>query len=448
MKTVVFLMYHGMGHFHACFKMARMLGKEHDVVFAGVEYFENYMKGQGFIYYPLKSLPFGMGFEKWLNEQKKSKHLYFDILKDRWRNQVYQDREAELLQLMYDVEPDYLFIDSNQSTDFIILYKYLKTQKTKVAFIQTMLPTTVQKNYPPLNSLALPNEKAEIKKAIDKFKWTRLKKLFIQKLQFLGMDDLAIIKRNIWKNRIPKKYLSKQTAIVGFPLSNIDEFVTAPVEFDFPNGKNTKQHYIGFMLEPSRIEISDLEYFKIDEEIRKKIKQTQAKLIYCSFGSVKLTDTSSINSFLEKLNSAVQQKNWIVIVSIHATHHLQKNQNHSGNLYFLKAAPQLEILQRADVFITHGGLNSIKESIYAGVPMLMYPLHDSTDHMGNSSRVVYHKLGLRGNIAHDSEAEIISKIDTLLNSYEYKKNIYKLRAKDEQYTENFLQHFRAMSAVD
>jgi zeaxanthin glucosyltransferase len=441
-------MYHGMGHFNACFKMARMLSKEYDVVFAGAEYFENYMKGQGFIYYSLKSLPFGMGFEKWINEQKKSKHLYFDVLKDRWTNQLYSDREAELLQLMYDVEPNYLFIDSNQSTDFIILYKYLKTQKTKIAFIQTMLPTTVQKNYPPLNSLALPNEETEIKKAVNKFKWTRFKKLLRQKLQFFGMDDLTIIKRNIRKNRIPKKYISHELAVIGFPFLNIDEFVTAPAEFDFPNEIKAKRHYIGFMLNASRIEISDIEYFKVDEEIRKKTKQTQAKLIYCSFGSVKLSETSSINSFLEKLTSAARQKNWIIIISIHATHHLQKNHNHSGNIYFLKAAPQLEILQRADLFITHGGLNSIKESIYANVPMLIYPLHDSTDHMGNSSRVVYHKLGLRGNIAHSAEAEIISKMETLLISREYRENIEKLRVADERYAENFLQCFRSMSTID
>ncbi|MFL8673036.1 glycosyltransferase [Clostridioides sp. GD02404] len=33
--------------------------------------------------------------------------------------------------------------------------------------------------------------------------------------------------------------------------------------------------------------------------------------------------------------------------------------------------PQLEILEKADVFITHGDLNSVMESLYFGVPMVV-----------------------------------------------------------------------------
>ena len=35
--------------------------------------------------------------------------------------------------------------------------------------------------------------------------------------------------------------------------------------------------------------------------------------------------------------------------------------------------PQLEILQHADVFITHGGINSIHEGLYYGVPLILVP---------------------------------------------------------------------------
>lgn len=36
--------------------------------------------------------------------------------------------------------------------------------------------------------------------------------------------------------------------------------------------------------------------------------------------------------------------------------------------------PQREVLERADVFVTHGGYNSVAESIRAGTPMLVIPL--------------------------------------------------------------------------
>jgi MGT family glycosyltransferase len=35
--------------------------------------------------------------------------------------------------------------------------------------------------------------------------------------------------------------------------------------------------------------------------------------------------------------------------------------------------PQLKVLQRADVFITHGGINSVHEGLYYGVPLLLIP---------------------------------------------------------------------------
>jgi MGT family glycosyltransferase len=35
--------------------------------------------------------------------------------------------------------------------------------------------------------------------------------------------------------------------------------------------------------------------------------------------------------------------------------------------------PQLEILKRADVFITHGGMGSSSEGLWYGVPLIVYP---------------------------------------------------------------------------
>ena len=35
--------------------------------------------------------------------------------------------------------------------------------------------------------------------------------------------------------------------------------------------------------------------------------------------------------------------------------------------------PQLEVLRRASVFVSHGGMNSVSESLYSGVPLVVVP---------------------------------------------------------------------------
>jgi hypothetical protein len=43
------------------------------------------------------------------------------------------------------------------------------------------------------------------------------------------------------------------------------------------------------------------------------------------------------------------------------------------NFIIQPSVPQLELLQKVDLFITHGGMNSINEALYYGVPMVVVP---------------------------------------------------------------------------
>ena len=54
--------------------------------------------------------------------------------------------------------------------------------------------------------------------------------------------------------------------------------------------------------------------------------------------------------------------------------------------------PQLEVLQAADVFITHGGINSVHEGLYYGVPLILIP--HQFEQLLNARQVTARNAGL------------------------------------------------------
>lgn len=72
------------------------------------------------------------------------------------------------------------------------------------------------------------------------------------------------------------------------------------------------------------------------------------------------------------------------------------------NIRAYSFVPQLEVLQHADLFITHGGMNSVNEAMYHGVPMLVMPIMN--DQPINAEQVVRLKLGKKLRLFSTAEA--------------------------------------------
>jgi zeaxanthin glucosyltransferase len=431
--TVVFLVYHGFGHFNACFKIAKSLTDEYNVIFAGHAFFQKHVTQQGFNFYPLKTVPFGMGFERWVNTTEKKSNIYWSALKDRWHNRLYLERKSELEKAVSDLRPDYLFIDSWQCTDLIALYPYLKDKAIRVAFIQTMVSTVVDKDIPPANSLVYPGDKIKITKAYTYHRINHLTKQLVFAVKWFGKHDSTLIRYNARKNAIPKHLRSGKKSLHGLPIFNIDEFILSPAEFDFASAKRLPfQHYIGFQTDNNRIQPKDEEYLNAIETIN-KIRNKYPYLLYCSFGSVAHETSKDVKRFLERLIEAAKKLNAICLITINNAPLVKEFTGKNENVFALQSAPQLDVLSFADVFISHGGLNSIREAIDAEVPLLVYPGIVNTDLNGNASRVVYSRIGLRGNLRRDTPEDIAFKIHELLSNNIYTQNIGTLKKIDQHY---------------
>lgn len=108
-------------------------------------------------------------------------------------------------------------------------------------------------------------------------------------------------------------------------------------------------------------------------------------------------------------------------------------------IHLFTRVPQLQVLELADLYVTHGGFGSVKESVFYGVPMLVYPLDLRYDQDGNALKVEYHKLGLRGSFHYERVGEIKRKVTELLNEGVYKANV-------EAFRENCLNSIEAKNA--
>ena len=91
-------------------------------------------------------------------------------------------------------------------------------------------------------------------------------------------------------------------------------------------------------------------------------------LIYISLGTVMKRPT-----FYSECLEALRYCKCDVIMSVGSQKTMDTLKNIPSHIQVEISVPQLTVLQNADIFITHCGMNSVHESIYLGVPMILFP---------------------------------------------------------------------------
>ena len=78
---------------------------------------------------------------------------------------------------------------------------------------------------------------------------------------------------------------------------------------------------------------------------------------------------------------------------------------------------QLDVLVKADVFLTHCGMNSVSESLYMAVPMVLYP--QTGEQHAVARRVT--EIGAGVMLKEDSAEGILTCVQELLRNMSYRK---------------------------
>lgn len=95
----------------------------------------------------------------------------------------------------------------------------------------------------------------------------------------------------------------------------------------------------------------------------------ESPLIYVSLGTVFNDNPAFFRQCIEALNGSSYQ----VVISLGKRLSIEALGEIPTNFIIRPYVPQLAILERSDLFITHGGVNSVHQALYHGVPLLMVP---------------------------------------------------------------------------
>jgi len=127
------------------------------------------------------------------------------------------------------------------------------------------------------------------------------------------------------------------------------------------------------------------------QSMRIRTKQEhELPLIYISFGSI-YTDRPD---FYLKCIEAFRYSEAQIIMSVGKRIDIASLGDIPENMTVSAFVPQLEILSKADVFISHAGYNSVSEALAFGVPMILFP--QGADQFAIASRLEELGVGVYG----------------------------------------------------
>ncbi|OTF81719.1 hypothetical protein BLA29_009735, partial [Euroglyphus maynei] len=177
-----------------------------------------------------------------------------------------------------------------------------------------------------------------------------------------------------------------------------------PEELDYSDKAKLPEHFIRIDTF-CRTEISDSS-FSLPEEFQRSKLTANIRLIYVSMGSF----GSANIGLMQRIIDAIANSPHKFIISMGLYHQqIRLALNMFGQPYL----PQTQILPLLDMVITHGGNNTVTETMSFGKPMLILPLY--TDQLDNAQRVEECGYGHRIDTYRFTTTELNRMIDDILD---------------------------------
>jgi zeaxanthin glucosyltransferase len=186
-----------------------------------------------------------------------------------------------------------------------------------------------------------------------------------------------------------------------------------PREFDFESSHWPKQfHYAGpFHDGEGRPELS----FPWN-------RLTGEPIVYASMGTVQ---NGNADVFRTIVAAVPKHKGAQLVLSIGNVLRPEQIGPVPRNAIVVNHAPQLELLKKASVCITHAGFNTVLEALTQGVPQVAIPI--TNDQPGVAARIAAHQTGVVDSLEKLTVSHLSALIDEVLSNSMYRDNARKFQ---------------------
>jgi MGT family glycosyltransferase len=185
-----------------------------------------------------------------------------------------------------------------------------------------------------------------------------------------------------------------------------------PVEFEFPRQHIPKHFYFTgpFHNQASRKPV-DFPWERL----------TGQPIIYASMGTLQ----NRLTKVFEAIATACIGLEAQLIISLGGTTSSEELSNLPGKPIVVPYAPQLELLQKATLTITHAGMNTTLESLTYGVPMVAIPV--TNDQPGIAARIVWSGVGESVPLRQLTPAKLQQVVKKVFTEDSYRRNALRLK---------------------
>lgn len=193
------------------------------------------------------------------------------------------------------------------------------------------------------------------------------------------------------------------------PLAQISQ---QPAEFEFPRKALPKNlHFTGPFLSLVRREPIEFPFDRLSGQ----------PLIYASLGTVQ----NQVMRVYRDIAEACAGLDAHLVISLGNSNSPEILRDLPGDPLVVKCAPQLELLEKATLTITHGGMNTVLESLSYGVPIVAIPI--TNDQPGVAARIAWTGTGEVVELQHLSPSKLRAAIKQVLTDASYKNNAIRLQ---------------------